>query len=261
MTPSASIPCSIALAGLTVARGERSALSGISLTVDRPGIVALAGPNGAGKSTLLKAIAGLVPYRGAVAFEGRDARTFTIAERARRLAYMPQDRTIHWNLAAADVVALGRLPHRLPRTPLTPADHAAIDRALARVEATALRERPVLELSGGERARVLMARALAQEAPVLLADEPAAGLDPAHQFGLFEALQAVAAEGTRVVVAMHDLAMMARFAATVVLIDQGCLVAVGTPEEVLASDNLRRVYGIETTRHGDDLIVTGRIET
>jgi iron complex transport system ATP-binding protein len=251
-------PATIAAAGITVALGSNPALVDLTLQLDRPGLVALAGPNGAGKSTFLRALAGLIPFRGRLTINGEDTTRITPARRARTIAYMPQDRTVHWNLTVADLVDLARLPHRGPHAAPSAADRSAVTRALGLVDAVHLSDRPILALSGGERARVLMARALAQETPILLADEPAAGLDPAHQWALFQTLAAVADRGTRVVVAMHDLPLMARFAATVVLIDAGRLVAVGPPDEVLTPDRIAAVYGVTTMRSGADLIITGR---
>jgi iron complex transport system ATP-binding protein len=253
-----SKPAIIAAAGVGVDLGTTPALTRFSVQLDQPGLVALAGPNGAGKSTFLRALAGLNAYRGRLTIDGEDISQIEPTRRARTIAYMPQDRTVHWNLPVADLVDLGRLPYRRPHAAPSAADRAAVARALADVDATKLADRPILALSGGERARILMARALAQETPILLADEPAAGLDPAHQWALFQALANVADRGTRVIVAMHDLPLMARFASTVVLIDAGRLIAVGPPDDVLTPARISAVYGVTTIRSGDDLIITGR---
>ncbi len=192
-------------------------------------LTAVIGPNGAGKTTLLKALAGLIaPAAGTchcstAAPSPRGSR----GELARALAYLPQERIVHWALSARCVVGLGRLPHRPLGAGESAADRAAIDAALAAMDVAHLAHRPVLELSGGERARVLVARALAQEPRALLADEPAAGLDPAHQLSLFRHLAALAASGRTVVVALHDLSLAARFCHSVVLVHQGRAVAAG----------------------------------
>src|SRR5204862_2848533 len=165
--------------------------------------------------------------------------------RARSLAYLPQERTTHWALSARAIVALGRLPHQPMGAGESAADARAIDAALAAMDIGHLAERPVLEMSGGERARVLVARALAQEGRALLADEPAAGLDPAHQVGLFHHFARLASAGQTVVVALHDLSLAARFCHRIVLMQAGRTVAAGAPGDVLAREHLAAVYGIE----------------
>lgn len=151
---------------------------------------------------------------------------------------------MHWALLARAVVALGRLPHRPLGAGESARDHAAIDTALAAMDAAHLAGRPVPELSGGERARVLVARALAQEPRALLADEPAAGLDPAHQLTLFRHLAALAAEGRTVIVALHDLSLAARFCHSIALVHEGRTIAAGPPKEVLTPEHLAAAYGI-----------------
>jgi iron complex transport system ATP-binding protein len=155
-----------------------------------------------------------------------------------------QERIVHWALTARAVVALGRLPHRPLGAGEGAADLAAIDAALAAMDVAHLAERPVPELSGGERARVLIARALAQEPRALLADEPAAGLDPAHQLTLFRHLAALAAAGRTVIVALHDLSLAARFCHSVALVHRGRTIAAGAPKHVLSPEHLAAAYGI-----------------
>ena len=151
---------------------------------------------------------------------------------------------MHWPLKVRAVVALGRLPHQPSGAGESTADRSAIDKALDAMEVAHLAGRSVLELSGGERARVLIARVLAQQPRALLADEPAAGLDPAHQLSLFHHLARIAAEGRTVVVALHDLSLAARFCHTMVLLHEGRTYAAGPPREVLAPEHLAAVYGI-----------------
>lgn len=225
--------------------GRRRVLHGASLRADPGELIAVIGPNGAGKSTLLRTLAGLLrPCGGAIVLDGRDLVGWRGDVLARAVAYLPQERAVHWPLAVGRVVALGRLPHGAGRGALGPRDRAAVDHALAAMDLVELVSRPVTELSGGELARVLVARALAQEAHVLIADEPTAGLDPAHQIALFERLRAIAAEGRTVIVALHDLSLAARFCDRIVLLKEGRSVAEGPPEAVLTESWLALAYGV-----------------
>jgi iron complex transport system ATP-binding protein len=165
-------------------------------------------------------------------------------ERGRRIAYLPQDRAVHWPLTARAVVALGRRPHGGGSELASAADRRAVAEALAAMDATQFASRLVTEMSGGERARVLVARALAQEAEVLIADEPTAGLDPAHALALAERLAAIAAHGRSVVWAVHDLGLAARVATRMVALRNGEVIAAGPPGEVLSADLLARVFGL-----------------
>jgi iron complex transport system ATP-binding protein len=231
---------------LSVRLKSREALRELFFEAHPGEVTAVIGPNGAGKTTLLRALAGLVaPSGGVVLLDGVEVGSWEPRARARALAYLPQERTVHWALSARAVVALGRLPYQPAGAGESPADVAAITGALATMRAADLADRPVLAMSGGELARVLVARALAQEPRVLLADEPVAGLDPLHQLTLFQHLVAIAAEGRTVVVALHDLSLAARFCHRILLMHQGRSVATGTPQEVLQPDRLASVYGID----------------
>ncbi len=235
--------------GLRVALKGREVLRGLDLVAHAGKITAVIGPNGAGKSTLLRALIGTLPASGTIDFDGRPAAQWARDERARSLAYLPQDRTVHWSLSARAVVALGRLPYRPLGVGEGASDQAAIDAALAAMDTTHLAARPVSELSGGERARVLAARALAQQPRALLADEPVAGLDLAHQLSLFRHLADLAASGCTVVVALHDLSLAARFCHSIVLIDDGRALAAGPAKEVLTPAHLAAAYGISASYH------------
>lgn len=241
MTPS------IDVRNLSVRLRGREVLRDVSASIPSGHLVALVGPNGAGKSTLLRAIAGLVEAtRGTISFTRDGAGWLADAtERARHLAYLPQERTLAWPMRTRAIVALGRLPLSAMRNVETAEDCAAIDAAMQAMDIVALAGRPVNELSGGERARVLISRALAQDPDILIADEPSAALDPRHQLDLFDVLKRRAGSGRIVVVALHDLTAAARFAGTVVLMNQGRIAAIGEPRAVLTSDALRTVYGIE----------------
>jgi iron complex transport system ATP-binding protein len=231
---------------LSLRLGGREVLRGMSLTV-RPGeIIAVAGPNGAGKSTLLRVLAGLnTPDHGSVRVDGVDLQALDRRTLGRRIAYLPQDRTVHWPLKARAVVALGRLPHGAgPGRGESDHDRRMIDGALAATDAAPLAGRPISELSGGERARVLIARALAQDAGILIADEPTAGLDPAHALSLFQTFTRIAAEGRAVIVALHDLGLALRYCPRVLLIKDGLVAASGPARDVLTEPEIARVYGV-----------------
>ena len=238
----------IAADGVTVMFGDRRVLADVSLTVAAGTVTAIVGPNGAGKSTLIKALAGLIkPSAGRVLFDDKALEAIALGERARAIAYLPQEREVHWPLIAREIVALGRIPFSVPGAPLSPRDRAAIAAAITAMDADHLADRPILELSGGERARILMARALAQTPRVLIADEPTAGLDPAHQLQLFRHVRAIADAGIAVVVALHDLSLAARFADQVALMAAGHIVTQGRPAEVLTPAHLGPVYGVRMT--------------
>ncbi|WP_420139918.1 ABC transporter ATP-binding protein [Sphingomonas sp.] len=207
------------------------------------GVIGLIGPNGAGKSTLIRAIAGLMAYEGVITIDGRPA-PLAARERARRIAYLPQGQTIHWPLTVERLVALGRLPHLAPFARPGAVDGVAIAAALERTELTALRDRPIDQLSGGERARVLLARALAVEAPLLLADEPLAALDPSHQIEVMGLLRGEAARGATVIAVLHDLTIAARWCDRLLILNEGRLVADGSPDVVLNAERIAAVYGV-----------------
>jgi iron complex transport system ATP-binding protein len=239
-------PFLLSAQSVTVELGARRVLDGIDFGIKAGELVGLLGPNGAGKTTLLRALAGLQSVQqGRVQLLDQAIGDYAASDRARRLAYLPQAGQCHWSMPVAQVVALGRLPHRAPWARMPVTDHAAVQRAMDAADVAYLAERPATELSGGERARVLLARALAVESQLLLVDEPTAGLDPAHQLGVMDVLNARAQAGIGVIVVLHDLTLAARFCNRLVLLDQGRVVADAAPVEVLTSDNLRRVYSIE----------------
>lgn len=234
----------IAARGLSVRLGHRQVVEGADFAVAAGEIVGLIGPNGAGKTTLLKALAGLVPAQGEIEIEGRPAASLARAERARRIGYLPQEGIVAWALPVRALVALGRLPHVGPFRAFAAADHAAVERAIATLRLEPLAERPVTQLSGGERARALLARTLAGEPAVLLADEPVAGLDPAHQLSVMRELRRLVEAGTAVVVVLHDLTLAARYCDRLVLLNRGRVAASGAPLQVLAGPEASASYGI-----------------
>ena len=231
---------------ISVTLSGQPIVNGASLSVQSGELVGLIGPNGAGKSTLIKAILGLRPHiSGDVLLDGVSLLARPPDIRARTVAYLPQERHVEWRLPAREIVMLGRYPHRARFGGPTADDRAAVMRALDAVDGHALADRPVTILSGGERTRILLARALAVEAPILLADEPIAALDPWHQLHVMEILRERARAGAGILVVIHDLTLAARFMDRLILMNQGAIAADGTPAEVLTPDLLARVYRIK----------------
>lgn len=236
---------------LSVSIGTRRILDRISFAGCRGEMIGVIGPNGAGKSTLLRALLGLVPVDGGLDLDGRNAWRLHRRARARLMSYLPQDVDTGWPITAREVVALGREPHIGAFGRFGAEDRRTVERAMAACDVTDLADREATSLSAGERARVLMARALAVNAPLLLVDEPTAALDPFHQLSVMEVLRAYADDGRLVLAALHDLSLAARFCDRLLLIDQGRLIANGGVDEVLSESNLRDVYRIEARRGSD----------
>ena len=235
--------------GLNVTLAGRGVLRDVSLALSSGHLVALVGPNGAGKTTLLRALAGLVASGGAIHVGGEALSSLSLRERARRFAYLPQGHIAHWPLPARDIVALGRYPHGATNPArLTPGDADAVLRAMQATDVMEFAERRVTELSGGERSRVALARVLAVEAPVILADEPTSSLDPRHQLDVMKTLRTAADNGALVIVVTHDLGLAARFADTVLVLSDGRLVSQGAPAEALSEQVMGEVFRISAYR-------------
>ncbi|MBK1642788.1 ABC transporter [Chromatium okenii] len=236
----------LSVTALTVHSGQRQLVQALSFQVQRGELLGVIGPNGAGKSTVIKAIAQVQRYHGQITLNGQILATLPPLERARRVAYLSQEDALQWALTVEDFVSLGRYPHRRwwsdERQRAT--DHAAIARALHVTDTWALRQRPVTTLSGGERARVRLARVLAVEAALVLADEPLAALDPRHQLQLMALLQTHCRAGISIILVLHDLTLASRFCDRLLLLQHGQLIASGAPTAVLTAANLRTVYGI-----------------
>jgi iron complex transport system ATP-binding protein len=245
----------------TVRFGDAIALDGVDCAVRSGELVALIGPNGAGKSTLMRVLADLQPlHAGEARYDGKRARALGRGELARRVAFLAQDGEAHWPLRVDHLVGLGRLPHRRPFFGPGAADRAAVEAALAAADVAHLRARTLGALSGGERARVLLARALAVQAEILLADEPVAALDPLHQLQAMARLRAVAREGAGVVVVLHDLTLAVRFCDRLIVLAGGRVLADGPPA-VLTDAVLAAAYGVEAARGehlGEPFIVPWR---
>ncbi|MBI1263006.1 MAG: ATP-binding cassette domain-containing protein [Rhizobiales bacterium] len=235
---------------LSVTLGGKPILRKLALAAGEARFVGLVGPNGAGKTTLMRAIAGLIPFEGQVRLGGQALDAMASRQRARAIAYLAQGAESHWPLETRRLVALGRLPHLEPFRRPSRADEDAISRAMVLADIEIFSGRDVQSLSGGERARVLLARALAVEAGLLLVDEPVAALDPYHQIRIMEVLRAYADQGRIVIAVMHDLSLASRFCDQLVLLDEGRVMATGTPDEVLTPDNLKSVYRIRAISGG-----------
>ena len=241
MTGSSSLSCR----DLKVSLGGHRVLDGLQLSLPRGQVTVILGPNGAGKSTLLHALAGLIaPTSGELRLGERPLSAVAPRERARRLAVLPQTPEIAWPVTARTLVGLGRAPFVGARG-LTRKDEAAVDRALIRAQAADLAERVVQTLSGGERARVLIARALAGSPEWLLADEPLTGLDPAHQLEAARLFRSLADEGAGVILTLHDLTLAVRLADRIILLADGAVLADGPPSEALTPEAIRAAYGVQ----------------
>ena len=234
----------ITLREVTVVLGGRPVVDGVDLEVERGDWLALIGPNGGGKTTLLRALAGLVPYSGVIEIDGRPTTSLSRRELSRLLAIVPQDPSTPPWLTVGEFVLLGRTPHLGPLAKEGRHDREAAAQALARLDLLDYRERPLGTLSGGEKQRVVVARALAQEAPIVLLDEPTAALDIGHQQQALELVDALRGQTDLTLVsAMHDLTLAAQYAERMVLLDHGRVVADGAPDEVLTEAALARHYG------------------
>jgi len=230
---------------LSLTFGRRLILDDVSLSATSGELVALVGPNGAGKTSLLRAIVGLVEASGVITLGDQQASRLSANQRARRLGYLPQGHALHWPIPVRDVVALGRYPLGV-RDParVSAVDQAAVDAALRATDTMQFRERSAMTLSGGERARVALARVLALEAPILLAYEPTASLDPRHQIEVMGCLANIARGGAVVIVVTHDLLLASRYCDRVIVMAQGRIHADGAPQTALAATVLSDVFRV-----------------
>ena len=244
---------------VTVRHGGAEALSRASFAVGEGELVGLVGPNGAGKTTLLRVLANLLfPVSGEVRLDGRPVSAWPRRVFARHVGYLAQSAVAHWPLTVERIVTLGRLPHQDPLRRMSKDDALAVEAALVQVDAAHLRDRVVTTLSGGERARVMLARVLAGEPRILLADEPGAGLDPAHQLQVMDHMRRLARLGRGVVVVSHDLTLAARFCDRLVMLRDGRIVASGPVSEVLTRGHVEdvfRVRCIDGTHEEEPLLV------
>jgi iron complex transport system ATP-binding protein len=228
--------------------GQRQVLDGISFGLQPGELVLLAGRNGAGKSTLLRLLIGATRAdAGDVRLHQRPVHDWPGLARARELAFVPQDAENAFEFTGRELVTMGRHPHRRRGAPLQPDDLAAVERALAAVDAAGFADRRVTTLSGGELRRIAVARALATEAPLLLLDEPTSNLDLEHALRLVVLLQQLAAAGRGVLITSHDLNLLAPYCSRVVLLHEGRVFADGPAEATLSVPNVAAVFGVQST--------------
>jgi iron complex transport system ATP-binding protein len=249
----------IEVENLSVSFGSVQALNDVTLTVERGEIVGLVGPNGAGKTTLLSAINGLVePAAGRVTVTGDDVNALSARALARRVATVPQETSLSFSFPVREVVAMGRTPYRSRFERVSDTDRAHTGRAMERTDVARFADRSIEEISGGERQRVVLARALCQDPHALLLDEPTASLDINHQVRMLSLVREFVAEGQAALCAIHDLSLAARFCDRLVLLADGRVLAAGAPEAVLAEEHVERAFDTEAvvTRHP----VTGTVD-
>ncbi|MDR3343465.1 MAG: ABC transporter ATP-binding protein [Treponema sp.] len=233
------------LENLTLGFKDKVVLRDISLTIKPGELVALAGPNGGGKTTLLKTIGGFIPpLAGRVLLDGKNIAAMGKREKAENISFLFQSTGTLWPFTVEETISQGRFPYRGAFGAETPADRTATDRAITAAGLSGFEYRPVTELSGGEFQRVLIARAMAQEARLLLLDEPANNLDPKYQFMIMQLIRSMADSGIGALVSIHDLNLAGLFADRIALVTKGKIAAQGNPGEVLREDILREVFDI-----------------
>lgn len=244
--------------GLSLTLGGRNILDQVDIELQPGEMLGLIGPNGAGKSSLLRLIAGLLEANaGSLQLGDGPFSTIPLAQRARRIAWLTQQGEVHWPLSVETLIELGRVPHLAPWEQPAEKDREAIERVIGETDLQALRQRRFNTLSGGEQARVLLARALATEPEILLADEPVAALDLAHQLDVMSLLSSYCKEGRGVIVVLHDLSLAAHFCHRLQLLHRGKVLAVGSAESVLSPEHLLTAYQVRPlkTAAGDPFAI------
>ena len=220
--------------------------------------IAILGPNGAGKTSLIRAALGLEkPTGGSATLKGQETHRISPIERARSIAYLPQVRPLAWPNIVRDVVALGRYSHGATLGRLKAKDREAVDKAIIDCDLSDLADRNANALSGGELARMHCARALAAKAPLLIADEPTAALDPRHQFRILDLIGQYVAQGGGALVVLHDIQLAARYASRLIWMKDGKIVADGSPRDTLTAERLNDVYGIKAKVDGLQITLEG----
>jgi iron complex transport system ATP-binding protein len=242
--------------------GDAVLFENASFTLAPGELIGLLGPNGAGKTSLLRTALGMEKRcAGTSTLGGADCETMSPVVRARQIAYLPQQRPLAWPNTVRDVVALGRFAYGAAPGRLSDTDSAAVDRAIQLCDLSALAHRTADTLSGGELARVHCARAFAAEAPLLIADEPVAALDPRHQFRIMDIITAYVARGGGALVVLHDIALAARYATRLIWMKDGHIIADGSVADTLTTERLADIYGIKATVDGARIDITGAVSS
>ena len=248
---SPAAPPRLELENLTAGFKSKPVLTGISLTLKAGELLVLAGPNGSGKTTLLKTIGGLrKPLGGRILLDGRDAAPMTKREKAGQISLLFQGAGPSWPFTVEEIIAQGRFPYRGVFGAEHPRDQQAVARAMEAAGLLGMEDRPVTELSGGEFQRVLIARAMAQEAGLLLLDEPANTLDPKYRFVVMTLIRSMTGNGAGALVSLHDLTLARLYADRVLLIGDGKIAALGTPQEVRREDTIARGFDLPPPTSG-----------
>ncbi len=234
--------------GLSYTVDQRHLVHEASFALEPGSLTMLVGPNGAGKTTLLRLAIGLLePSEGLAEIEGEAVAGLTAIQRARKIAYLPQQRPVVWPQPVRDIIALGRFAYGAAPGRLSDTDTAALDRAIALCDLEDLADRAADTLSGGELSRVHLARTLAAETPVMVADEPVSALDPRFQHDVMHIFRQAAEQGRALLTVVHDLSLAARYADRLIWMSEGTIVADGPPKETMTSANLRAIFGVEAT--------------
>jgi len=249
MTETKSRAPALEARNITLSIRDRRILDDVSMTVPKGQMIGLIGPNGAGKSSLLRAILGLAEHQsGVVRLDGADLANWSLRDRAKKIAYAAQGAPVHWPLDVRHIISLGRIPHLGPWQKIGEHDQRLIRQAMEKTDTLHLADRLTTTLSGGERACVMLARAMVSEAEYLCADEPVASLDPYHQLQVMDILRNLARAGHGILIVLHDLSLAQRYCDALVLLHQGKIMDHGPVEKVLTAENLQRAYHIRASR-------------